>query len=347
MKKARIVNSSKNTANEETIMQTIKLKEEVRQHEPLRFEQTIDWIETLRDAGISLDTIVVRSGVPKNKLTQALLCREADADVVAALLAWKNEVDKATSRDEEVVMTPTLRKIIHAFDDARNPVNEHDDKGIALIFGASGTGKTEAAKWYAKENNEDRWLGTWPVVLVRCTGAEKTFVSALTAIVEAMVNIGLSEYTAREGKAKAIIHDHIPKGGLIIFDEAHLMPIKRMDELRYFPDTQGIALAFMGNLTCHQKLLDAKITQLTSRAIGTHVLIGLPKEEDIDSLLCHWELHGKGIQETAYQIGLQDGGLRVLSCTVAKARKIAASVDASIDSELFKLAALQCGAIQP
>jgi DNA transposition AAA+ family ATPase len=324
-------------------------KDALRQ-ERFRFGKTIDWIESLRDAGISLDTIVVRSGVPKNKLTHALLCREADADVIAALSAWKNETDKAASRGEDVVMTPTLRKIINAFDDARNPVNEHGGKGIALVFGASGTGKTEAAKWYAKESCEGSGKHSsdyWPVVLVRCTGDEKSFGAVLADIVATLISAGMPKYIASGEKAKDVICNYIPKGGLIIFDEAHLMPVKRMDELRYFPDTQGIALAFIGNLTCHQKLLDAKITQLTSRAIGTHILIGLPKEEDIDALLCHWELHGKGIQETAYQIGLQEGGLRALSHTVEAARKMAAAVNASIDSELFKMAALQCGTIQP
>jgi DNA transposition AAA+ family ATPase len=182
-----------------------------------------------------------------------------------------------------------MLKIIRAFEDARYPMN-HGDKGIALIFGASGTGKTEAARYY-RSKNRDR-----SVVLVRCSGDEKSFGSVLTAIVDAMRRDGLPQHAIRGDRAMHVIQNNIPRDGLIIFDEAHLLYPRRMDELRYFPDELDIALAFMGNLTGFQKLLDAKLAQLTSRAIGTRVLIGLPTKEDIVALLDNWGLHERALR---------------------------------------------------
>jgi DNA transposition AAA+ family ATPase len=315
-------------------------KEEALRQEQFRFEQAIDWIETLRAGGVSLDTIAVQSGVTKKTLSNALLSRQADTDTSAALAAWKADADEVAEKvKEKTVETPTMRKIIRAFDGARYPV-DHGDKGIALIFGASGTGKTEAARQYRRENQND-------VVLVRCTGDEKTFGTVLSAIVEALRRDGLSEYAVRGRRPINVIRDNIPSDGLIIFDEAHLLYPRRMDELRCFPDEFGIALAFIGNLTGYQKLLDAKLAQLTSRAIGTRVLIGIPTKEDIAALLDNWGLHERALRETAYKIGEQEGGLRALSRAAAGARRMAASVHTTIDSGIFEAAALQCGAIQP
>jgi DNA transposition AAA+ family ATPase len=325
--------------------EALRQEEAAQRQERFRFEQVIDWIKTLRDGGISLDTIAVQSGIPKKELSNTLFSGQANADTRAALVAWKEEVGKAAENmEEKTVETPTMRKIIRAFEDARHPIG-HADKGIALVFGASGTGKTEAARQYVRQNPKDRYV--WPVVSVRCTGNEKTFGTLLSAIVDALRRDGLSEYAVQGHRTISVIRENVSRDGLIIFDEAHLLYPRRMDELRCFPDEFGIALAFIGNLTGYQKVLDAKIAQLTSRAIGTRVLIGLPTKEDIAALLDNWGMCGRAIRETAYKIGEQEGGLRALSRTVAIARRMAASVHTTIDSEIFEAAALQCGVIQP
>ena len=140
------------------------------------------------------------------------------------------------------------------------------------------------------------------------------------------------------------IRSRVPEGGLIIFDEAHLLSRRRLDELRYFPDQCSIALAFMGNLTGYKELVDAKIGQIMSRVGGSRVVVDLPTEGDVDALLNAWEIRGRKVREMAIMIGVQDGGLRLLANTARVARQFAKVKGKAIDEDIFKAAAVACGA---
>lgn len=318
-------------------------------HEPREITGLRTYIEDLIAAGISPARIAVESGVSATRLKSWLAGNDL-SEIIPALLAWKTETEAAGYLNKGFVMTPTSHQIIRAFDRARRAKDgaaQHNGseirkRGIALIYGASGTGKTETAEWYQQQQSTGRNLGAWPVILVRCTGIESSAVKLHKAIINSLEDSGYYRQT-HESLLESITN-HIPYGGLIIFDEAQLLSIRRMDELRHFPDCCGIAVAFMGNLAGYKELVDAKIGQITSRVGGALVVIGMPAEGDVDALLDDWEIRGRKIRESALQIGMQDGGLRKLSDVANAARVFSKASGKPIDADLFKAAAISVGA---
>lgn len=305
--------------------------------------------DLLNIAKIPLSRIATESGASLQRL-KAWVDGTGGESAVAPLLAWKAEIDESSAHAGGFVMTPTAERIIKAFDRAREPrgsvehlgEEETQERGIALIYGSSGAGKTKTAEWYLKSAGQPRPIGLWPVVLVRCTGNEGTR-ETLHANVLASMD-GAQFYPQKYERKLDTIRSRIPDGGLIIFDEAQLLSRRRLDELRYFPDQLGIAIALMGNLTGYKELVDAKIGQIMSRVGGARVVVDLPTEGDVDALLSAWGIRGRAVRETAVMIGVQDGGLRLLSHTVSIARKFAKVKGKAIDAEIFKAAAVSAGA---
>lgn len=305
--------------------------------------------DLLTVAKIPLSRIATESGASLQRL-KAWVDGTGGESAIAPLLAWKAEIDAASAHAGGFVMTPTAERIIKAFDRARESRGgvahlggeETQERGIALIYGASGVGKSETAKWYLESAGKPRPLGEWPVVLVRCTGSEGTREALFSSVLDSMD--GAQFYPQKYEKKLDTIRSRIPDGGLIIFDEAQLLSRRRLDELRYFPDQLGIAIALMGNLTGYKELVDAKIGQIMSRVGGSRVVVDLPTEGDVDALLSAWGIRGRAVRETAVMIGVQDGGLRLLSHTVGIARKFAKVKGKAIDADIFKAAAVSAGA---
>lgn len=308
------------------------------------------YVDDMIGARVPMSRIAVEAGVAVTRLKLWHAGNE-DPEIIAPLEAWRAETEAAGMVDAGHVMTPTAREIVKAFDRARAPkggaANLDGDviqqRGIALIFGASAVGKTATAEWYERQQNSLRVPGVWPTVLVRCTGEEKSLHAVHSAIIRSMERRGF--YLQPHSKLRDSILDHVPQGGLIIFDEAQLLHAKRMDELRYFPDKCGIAIAFMGNLTGYKELIDAKMAQMMSRVGGSRVVIDIPKEGDVDALLDAWEMRGRKLRELALMIGLQDGGLRKLHDAVSMAGKLAHAKGKPVDFEAFEVAAEVVGAL--
>lgn len=307
------------------------------------------YVDDLIAANITAARIAVESGVSVARL-KSWLSGKDEPDILPALAAWKAETETAGELDNGFVMTPTAQGIVRALDRARQAkggawrsgAGSFQQRGIALIYGASGAGKTETAEWYERRQNARRDLGNWPVVLVRCSGEESSAAKLHGAIIESMKKSGYFQQT-HEKRIDAIT-EHIPDGGLLIFDEAQLLPLRRMDELRYFPDRCGIGIAFMGNMAGYKELVDARIGQITSRVGGALVVIEKPCEGDVDALMDSWEIRGRKLRELALMIGVQDGGLRMLSDTASAARIFSRASGKPIDADLFKAAAVSVGA---
>lgn len=322
-----------------------KISDEARDVRELR--AYVDDLLTI--AKIPLSRIATESGAALQRV-KAWVDGTGGESAIAPLLAWKAEIDEASAHAGGFVMTPTAERIIKAFDRARESRGgvahaddeETQERGIALIYGASGVGKSKAAEWYLEQAGKPRPLGLWPVVLVHCTGNEGTR-EALHANVLASMD-GANFYPQKYEKKIDTIRSRIPDGGLIIFDEAHLLSRRRLDELRYFPDKCGIALAFMGNLTGYKELVDAKIGQIMRRVRGARVVVDLPTEGDVDALLSAWGIRGRAVREKALMIGVQDGGLALLDDTVRVARQYAKVKGKAIDDEIFTHAAISVGA---
>jgi len=151
--------------------------------------------DLLTTARIPLSRIATESGAALQHVKTFVDGTGGDS-ALAPLLAWKAEIAAAGANTGGFVMTPTAERIIRAFDRARESrggvahygEEETQERGIALIYGASGIGKSKAAEWYAKDAGQVRPLGQWPVVLVRCTGGDGTR-DALPPVDSSMVSL--------------------------------------------------------------------------------------------------------------------------------------------------------------
>lgn len=300
-------------------------------------------VSDLLEAGIEMVTIGRKANIHSAELKRWNEGKD-EPGVAMALSLWFEVLDaEAREAVGDFVETPTAKRILRGFEQARQAKDGKGRRGICLAYGASSAGKTMAAEYYESTENLGRVLGSYPVLRVRSGEAKsKTFSGLLSSIVDALRLKGV--YCNYEEKPMDTILHHVPEGGLLIFDEAHFLPLRRLDELRVFPDEYGIAVAFMGNMSGYMKLAAAKIGQISRRVGGARVIIDLPCEGDVDALLEAHRIGGHKVREIAVMIGIQDGGLGMLCETMRTAKIFANASGKPIDENLFKAAALSVNA---
>lgn len=245
------------------------------------------------------------------------------------------------------VKMPSGKRIVDALESARSPRHglKSDraaaQRGIALIFGAAGVGKTTTVEWYAEQQNRFQGIHKIPVLVIEVPGGWRSRKIMLEAIADELKKKNYSEsWRAPE----AAITNAIPYGGIIVFDQAHRLSTARLDELSYFTDQLSIAVALMGNLTGYAEFCRKKLDSITRRVNGKPVHLDLPLEEDILAILNHATVTGAGIANHAIHIGLQPCGIDYLFKTIHAAKMIAAANGVPVDLELFKLASVHVGA---
>lgn len=307
---------------------------EIRYKPPMREEAIAARLAAMRDAGIKTLAMANEARLEVNTL-ERWISGQREKEVTKALSDWIMSIDdEITALEGEFVLTPSAARFVKAFEQARAPRGKDGRRGIALIYGASGAGKTETAKWAARMDEN--------VIYVQADGERKTFVSLLGAVVEGKTGYG-GHPAVGEKMRDSIIRNFQP-GSLLIFDQAQLIRLTVMEQLIIFPDEYGIALAFIGNAKGYKALMDAKMAQITSRIAGAHIFVEIPGEEDIDALLEAWGVAGRQERKFCMMIGKQDGGLRYLDATVREARKLAhAAGSQRLDARLLKLGAVNAG----
>lgn len=301
---------------------------------PMREEAIAARLAAMRDAGIKILAMANEARLEVNTL-ERWISGQREKEVTKALSDWLTSIDdEIAALEGEFVLTPSAARFVKAFEQARAPRGKDGRRGIALIYGASGAGKTETAKWAARMDEN--------VIYVQADGERKTFVSLLRAVVEEKTGYG--GHPAVGEKMRDNIIRNFQPGSLLIFDQAQLIRLTVMEQLIIFPDEYGIALAFIGNAKGYKALMDAKMAQITSRIAGAHIFVEIPGEEDIDALLEAWSVAGRQERKFCMMIGKQDGGLRYLDATVREARKLAhAAGSQRLDARLLKLGAVNAG----
>lgn len=301
---------------------------------PMREDAIVARLTAMREAGIKPLTMANESKLELNML-EAWIKGQRSKEATKALSDWLTSIDDEIAELEgEFVMTPTSARIVKAIEQARSPRGKEARRGIALIYGASGAGKSETAQWMARMDDS--------VGYVQAHGERLKYVSLLQAIAEAKTGYG--GHPAVGEKMSDYITRNFPEGSVLIFDHAQLISLSVMEQLLIFPDAYGIALAFIGNTKGYNTLISAKLAQITSRVAGAHIIVEIPGEEDIDALLEAWNVKGREERKFCMMIGRQDGGLRYLHETVREARKIAhAAGSQKLDARLLKLGAVNAG----
>lgn len=300
----------------------------------MREDAIVARLTAMREAGVKPLTMAIEAKLELNAL-EGWLNGQRDKVVTKALSDWLTVIDdEIAALEGEFVMTPISARIVKAIEQARTPKGKDGHRGVALIYGASGAGKSETAKWMTRMDEN--------VIHVQANGERRKYVSLLQAIAEDKVGYG--GHPAVGEKMSDYIIRHFPPGSVLIFDHAQLISLSVMEQLLVFPDEHGIALAFIGNTQGYNTLINAKIAQITSRVAGAHIVVGIPTEEDIDPLLEAWGIAGRQERKFCIMIGSQDGGLRYLASTVREARLLAFATGAqTLDVRLLKLGAVNAG----
>lgn len=245
------------------------------------------------------------------------------------------------------VKMPSGKKIIDALESARSPRHSIKSdraaaqRGIALIFGAAGVGKTTTVEWYAEQQNIYQGIHKIPVLVIEVPGGWRSRKIMLEAIADDLKKKG---YSKSWQDPESAITNAIPYGGIIVFDQAHRLSTARLEELSYFTDQLSIAVALMGNLTGYAEFCRKKLDSITRRVNGKPVHLELPLEEDIIAILNYAALTYPGISNHAILFGLQPCGIDYLFKTIHAAKLIAAANSEPVDLEIFKLASVHVGA---
>lgn len=306
-----------------------------RMNRPIMREDAIAArLSDMLKAGVKLSRVAIESNVSKDKF-ESWIKGDRDGEITQELSNWLTGIDEdITARNGDFFMTPSSETILRAFEHAREPRGRERQRGIAMIYGASGTGKTAAAKWATRMDSNK-------VFYTQADGERRTYVGLLGGITESM---GYGGQPAVGEKLGEFIARKIPPGGLMIFDHAQLIRGGVMEQLLIFPDQYEIALAFIGNVQGYRKIIDAKLAQINSRVRGSIVFVEAPSEDDIDAMMEARGIGGRKEREFCLMIGRQDGGLRYLDATIIEAKKIAyASGVQKLDFRLLKLGATNAG----
>jgi len=301
---------------------------------PMREDAIAARLTAMREAGIKPLTMAIESKLELNAL-ESWVNGQRESEVTKALSDWLAGIDdEIAAREGEFVMIPTSARIVKAIEQARAPRGKDGRRGVALIYGASGAGKSETAEWLARMDEN--------IIHVQADGECRKYVPLLKAVAEEKTGYG--GHPAVGEKMRDYIIRNFSRGSVLIFDHAQLIPLSVMEQLLIFPDKHGIALAFIGNTQGYNALINAKMAQIISRVAGAHILIEIPGEEDIDPLLEAWGVAGRPERTFCMMIGKQDGGLRYLAETVREARKLALATGAQkLDARLLKIGAAKAG----
>lgn len=301
---------------------------------PMREDAIAARLAAMREAGMKPLRMANEAALEVNAL-EGWIKGQRESEVTKALSDWLTGIDdEITEREGDFVMTPTSARILKAIEQARAPRGKEERRGIALIYGASGAGKSETAEWMARMDEN--------VIHVQVDGERRKYVPLLKAVVEAKTGYG--GHPGAGEKMREYIIRTFPEGSVFIFDHAQLIPLPVMEQLLIFPDKHGIALVFIGNTQGYNALINSKMAQITSRVAGARVVIEIPGEEDIDPLLEAWGVTGRQERKFCMMIGMQDGGLRYLAETVRETRKLAlAAGTKKLDVRLLKLGAANAG----
>ena len=295
----------------------------------------VERITAMHAAGTSLAAIAIESGLKTAARVSACLAGQGTAEESAKLAAWLDEADAdILKRADGFVMTPAAIRYLAAFEHARMPRDSRGRRGVAMIFGTPGCGKTKAAE-YLERMDEG-------VIYIIADGELRTWNKLTARIARACAGEYCMPLERGESWRSRILHN-LPKGSLIIFDHAHLMQFRVMEQLLSFLD-DGIALAFIGNQSAYTNMTSRKLTQLTSRAAGATVLVDAPDAAEVDAHLGPLGIEGMEARAFCHLIGRQDGGIRYLYDTAAAARRLGAWLgNDKVDVRVLKIAAARVG----
>lgn len=294
----------------------------------------------------------IKQLIDDSEITQSQIAKEIgfSGGAVSAFLkgTYKGDNDKLThalsdwlsNRERKVrevadapafVETKTATDVFNRLDFGRM-VGE-----LVIIHGASGVGKTQAAKHY-----RDQYNNVW---MITVSPSRSTLNEVLYEIALAL---GMNDAPRRKGRlARELTKKLTGSQGLLIIDEADHLPYDALEELRIMQDETQIGLALIGNDKVYNRLRGGmnqahEFARLWSR-MGRRLSIQKTKKADIKVLAEAWGLDcvDKQLMTALYEIGQSAGGLRVLTKYLRLAAMTAKGLGQIITLELILAAKAQ------
>lgn len=180
---------------------------------------------------------------------------------------------------------------------------------FAIVYGASGVGKTRAAQEYKAENSNVWMITASPS---RSTLAEILYEMAL--------ELNLNDAPHRAGRLARLVAKKLERtGGLMIIDEADHLPYAALEEIRILQEETGIGFVLIGNDRVYNRLRGGinqahEYARLWSR-VGKKTSIQKCKKADVVAIARAWNLNieDKDLMTVLHEIGGAAGGLRALT----------------------------------
>lgn len=201
------------------------------------------------------------------------------------------------------VMTETAKQIMADLTYAQ--ITE----SFAVIFGASGVGKTETAREYQRSNN-NVWMIT----------ASPSRASLTECLYELAMELGLDQAPRRKGPLSRVIRQRLLNSeGLVIIDESDHLDYPTLEELRILQEETGIGMALLGNNKVYTQLTGGRrnedFARLFSR-IAKKRGIHKAKKSDVKAIAQAWNVMGEEEQALMQQVSERPGALRLLTKTL-------------------------------
>ena len=143
---------------------------------------------------------------------------------------------------------------------------------VVLVKGASGSGKTWAARRYAGTHSAAHY--------VTMTRAVRSLTGMLGLVAEAIGS--LPDRRSALHAERSVIEALRARSALLIVDEAHHLTPRLLDELRCIRDVAGCGLALIGDESIAMPL--ARCPQIVGR-IGGRIHKGAPAAPDVELLV--------------------------------------------------------------
>lgn len=180
---------------------------------------------------------------------------------------------------------------------------------FAIVYGASGVGKTRAAQEY-KTTNTNVWMIT----------ASPSRSSLVEILYEMALRLNINNAPRRAGRLARLIAEKLENTrGLMIIDEADHLPYAALEEIRILQEETEIGFVLIGNDKVYNRLRGGinqahEFARLWGR-VGKKTSIQKCKKADVVAIAKAWNLdtNDKDLMTVLHDIGGAAGGLRVLT----------------------------------
>lgn len=227
-------------------------------------------------------------------------------NVESALENWLKSREKKAKvfvEAPDFIETPTALKVFSALEMARLATT------IVPIYGASGVGKTKAARAY-KQDKQNVWMIT--------ISPSRSSLNAF--LYELALELGFREPPRRKDRlSRMVVEKLMDTQGLVIIDESDHLCFDAIEEMRYIQEVAQVGFALIGNDKVYTRI-QGGVNQASEHArlwnrLGNRCPIRASSKGDIKAVAEAWGLDttDKELMTALYDIGGKAGGLRALT----------------------------------